>query len=164
MRPLVVVVMLVLIGALTTPYLQAQTVEKVTAEQLQAKIAESEAAVKVVNFWATWCAPCIEEMPYFMQLGKDLADQGVVVFFVSMDFEDEAALVESFLEKQEWEVASMLRTGKDNHFISTLHEDWSGVVPATMLYGQDGSPLDFWQGKPVGYDDLKARVLQSLHP
>lgn len=155
---------LLLFGMPLAPSLQAQKVEKVTAAQLQAKIAESEADVKVVNFWATWCAPCIEEMPYFMQLGKELAEEGVVVFFVSMDFEDEASYVETFLSEQEWQVASLLRTGKDDPFISALHSDWSGVVPATIVYGQDDSPIDFWQGKPVGYDELEARVLQSLQP
>ena len=164
MRHLVHFAVILLISAFLTPNLQAQSVEKVTVEELQARVAGSEAAITVVNFWATWCAPCIEEMPYFMQLGKELADQRVTVFFVSMDFEDEAALVESFLQEQGWEVASMLRTGKDDHFISTLHEAWSGVVPATILYGQDGSPVDFWQGKPVGCDELKTRVLASLQP
>ena len=164
MRPIVLIAAFLLLFAFLSPTLQAQSVEKVTVDDLQVKITESEATVKVVNFWATWCAPCIEEMPYFMQLGKELAGEGVVVFFVSMDFEDEAALVESFLKDQEWEVATLLRTGKDDHFISTLHEDWSGVVPATILYGQDSRPVDFWQGKPVGYDELKTRVLASLQP
>ena len=45
-----------------------------------------------------------------------------------------------------------------------IHEAWTGVLPATFLYGQNGSLADFWQGTPVGYEALKERVLQALNP
>ena len=143
---------------------QEPVVEEVTIEQFQQILQESDAALKVVNFWATWCAPCIEEFPYFIQLGKDLADQGVAVFFVSMDFEGEKPAVEAFLAEQGFSVLSYLRVGMDHEFITTIHEEWTGVLPATFLYSQNGSLADFWQGTPVGYEALKERVLKALLP
>jgi len=143
---------------------QEPVVEEVTLEQFKQILDENDAALTVVNFWATWCAPCIEEFPHFVQLGKDLADQKVTVFFVSMDFEDEKPLVEAFLAEQGYSGTSYLRTGKDHVFIMGIHDEWSGVLPATFLYSQNGSLADFWQGTPVDYETLKERVLGALQP
>ena len=143
---------------------QEANVAEVTIAQFKQILQENDATLTVVNFWATWCAPCIEEFPYFVQLGKDLADQGVKVFFVSMDFEDEKPAVEAFLADQGYSGTSFLRTGKDHEFILGIHEDWTGVLPATFVYSQDGSLADYWQGMPVDYETLKERVLGALHP
>ncbi len=142
---------------------QEPVVEAVTIEQFQQILQENDAALTVVNFWATWCAPCLAEFPYFIQLGKDLADQGVVVFFVSMDFEEDKTAVEAFLAEQGYSETSFLRTGKDHEFIPGIHEDWTGVLPATFVYSRNGSLADFWQGT-VDYEALKERVLDALHP
>ena len=143
---------------------QEPVVEEVTIAQFQQIIQENDATLTVVNFWATWCAPCIEEFPYFIQLGKDLANQGVEVFFVSMDFEDEKPAVKEFLAEQGYSDLSYLRVGKDHEFITTIHDEWTGVLPATVLYRQNGSQAAFWQGTPVDYEALKERVLQALQP
>lgn len=145
-------------------YAQSPDVRKVTAEDLKTVLEESDASLNVVNFWATWCAPCIEEFPDFMRLGKDLADEGVSVFFVSMDFEEEMPDVEAFLAEQGYAETSYLRTGKDHEFIEGIHSAWSGVLPATFLYNGDVDIVDFWQGKPVGYEALEQRVHNALQP
>ncbi len=141
---------------------QAPAVQEVTYEQLLDAVRGGGATLAVVNFWATWCAPCLEEFPYFIRLGKDLADQGVDVFFVSMDFEEERPAVQAFLAEQGWRGPAFLRVGKDDAFIAGIHPAWSGVLPATVLYSRDGSPVDFWQGTPVGYEALRDRVAQAL--
>lgn len=163
-RPLYYIILLLLVLPARNGQAQQAVVEEVTIGQFQQILQESDAALTVVNFWATWCAPCIEEFPYFIQLGKDLADQQVAVFFVSMDFEDEKPAVEAFLAEQGYSDLSYLRVGKDHEFITTIHDEWTGVLPATFLYRQNGSLADFWQGTPVDYEALKERVLQALQP
>ncbi len=86
------------------------------------------------------------------------------MFFVSMDFEGEQPAVEAFLAEQGFSDRSYLRVGEDQEFITTIHEEWTGALPATFLYSQNGSLADFWQGTPVGYEALKERVLQALQP
>lgn len=135
---------------------------EVRADELLASVRAHDARLTVVNFWATWCAPCIEEFPYFVQLGKDLAREGVDVFFVSMDFEEDRSAVEAFLAERDWNGPAFLRAGKDDPFIATMHDAWSGVVPATILFDADARPVDFWQGAPVDYETLRARVMQAL--
>ena len=158
------IILLCLVLPARQGWAQEAPVDEVTIEQFQQILQENDAALTVVNFWATWCAPCVEEFPYFVQLGKDLADQGVEVFFVSMDFEDEKPAVEAFLAEQGYSGTSYLRTGKDHEFILGIHEDWTGVLPATFLYSQNVSLADYWQGTPVDYEALKERVLDALHP
>lgn len=158
------IILFCLVLPVRNAHAQEPVVEEVTIEQFQQILQDGEAALKVVNFWATWCAPCLEEFPDFIRLGKDLADQGVEVFFVSMDFEDEKPAVEAFLAEQGYSETSYLRVGKDQEFITAIQEEWTGALPATFLYSQNGSLVDFWQGTPVGYEALKERVLQALQP
>jgi len=158
------IILLCLVLPVRNAHAQEPVVEEVTIRQFQQILQDRKAALKVVNFWATWCAPCLEEFPDFIRLGKDLADQGVEVFFVSMDFEDEKPAVEAFLAEQGYSETSYLRVGKDQEFITAIQEEWTGALPATFLYSQNGSLVDFWQGTPVGYEALKERVLQALQP
>lgn len=143
---------------------QTPPVEDVTIDELHWILNESDAALKVVNFWATWCGPCIEEFPDFVRLGKDLADQKVSVFFVSMDFEEEKSAVEAFLAEKGYLKPLYLRIGKDNEFIEGMSKTWTGALPATFLYSRNDTLIDFWQGKPLGYEALHARALNALQP
>ena len=58
-------------------------------ETLSQEIAGTESRVLVVNFWATWCGPCVKELPAFEQLQERYKDRGVEVLLVSLDFPDE---------------------------------------------------------------------------
>ena len=158
------IILLGLVLPVRLAWAQEPVVNEVTIDEFLQILQDNDTALTVVNFWATWCAPCIEEFPYFVQLGKDLADQGVEVFFVSMDFEDEKPAVKAFLAEQGYSSTSYLRTGKDHEFITAIHGEWTGVLPATFLYTQNGSLADFWQGTPVDYEALKERVLGALQP
>ena len=158
------IILLGLVLPVRQAWAQEPVVNEVTIDEFLQILQDNDTALAVVNFGATWWAPCIEECPYFVQLGKDLADQGVAVFFVSMDFEDEKPTVKAFLAEQGYSSTSYLRTGKDHEFITAIHGEWTGVLPATFLYTQNGSLADFWQGTPVDYEALKERVLGALQP
>jgi thiol-disulfide isomerase/thioredoxin len=142
-------------------HVQAQELIEVDQEALQERIADGE-MVTVVNFWATWCGPCREEFPDFVQLGHDFADDGVEVLFVSMDFPDEQDAVRAFLDEQGWEQPSYLRVGKDNAFIKAMHDEWTGVLPATLIYSREGTLVHFSQGSPLDYDALVEHVRPHL--
>jgi thiol-disulfide isomerase/thioredoxin len=126
-------------------------------EAIEARGAE----VTVVNFWATWCVPCIEEFPYFMRLKDAYAERGVEVMFVSADFPEEKAAAARFLAEQGVAGPSFLKNEKTTPFVNAFHEDWSGALPATFVYDAEGSLVDFWEGKTT-YDDLERRVLAAM--
>lgn len=134
-----------------------------TAPRILTAIQESPARVKIVNFWATWCGPCREEFPAFVEIGKAFAPQDVDVFFVSMDFEDEEAAARDFLREQGWTRRSFLRTGDDNMFIAAFHDDWTGALPATLIYDAHDEVVVFLEGKPLDAAGLRA-LLDPLLP
>ncbi|GBD00930.1 Thiol-disulfide oxidoreductase ResA [bacterium HR18] len=138
---------------------QAQTtaqVQPATADKILEAIRNSNAAVKVVNIWATWCIPCVEEFPYFVKLAQTLGPDKVAVFFVSADFDDDVASVRAFLAQQ-GAAFSFLKQGSDDAFVRAFSPQWTGALPATFLYDASGRLRDFWEGKTT-YEDLVKRV------
>lgn len=142
----------------TTP----PTLKTVTHAEALAAVTEGEAAVTVVNFWATWCVPCVEEFPAFVRLDRELDDRGVEVMFISTDFPDQKQKVVDFLAEQGVTGTSYLKAADNTTaFVNGFSENWSGAVPATFVYDGDGTLLEFWEGK-VSYEELKQRATQHL--
>ena len=87
----------------------------------------------VVNFWATWCAPCVKELPHFEQLNSE--NKKLKVVLVSLDFKTqyETALL-PFLKKEQIQSEVVLLTDKDyNSWLPAVDKDWSGSIPATLI-------------------------------
>jgi thiol-disulfide isomerase/thioredoxin len=106
-------------------------------------VKQSDATVTVVNFWATWCVPCVEEFPAFVKLEENLDERGVDVMFISTDFPNQKQKVVDFLKEHGVSGTSYLKTGKTTPFVNGFSEEWSGAVPATFIYDSDGTLLDF---------------------
>ena len=154
-----------LILLVSTPNLaaaQMPSLVSATHSEIQNAIEQNDARVTVVNFWATWCVPCIEEFPDFVELGREMESEGVEVVFVSTDFPDEKAAAQEFLAEQGVSEVSYLKEGKTTPFVNAFHEKWSGAVPATFIYDSKGSIVDFWEGK-TDFDTLKKRVTAALN-
>ena len=111
--------------------------------------------------WATWCGPCVEEFPDIVRLGHQYAKQGLEVFFVSTDFEEEESAANAFVKRQGWAEPSFIKAEKDDAFINAFSKDWSGAVPSTFIYDSTGNLSIFWEGK-VTYDQLVERVSPLL--
>jgi len=102
--------------------------------------------VVLLNVWALWCVPCIEEFPMIVDLGKEIKDLEVI--FISADFEDQFKKVESFLNDEGVGGKSYLKQEKDEPFIQGIHPSWTGSLPFTIVYAKEsGSIVDFWEGK-----------------
>ena len=118
----------------------------VTAQNLVEKIYsyQGEKAV-LVNVWALWCKPCVEEFPMIMKLQKEKSDLEVI--FVSTDFQEQFQDVLFFLNKHNVGPVSYIKKQKDEPFIEGLHPNWSGTLPFTLLYGKNsGLIVDYWEG------------------
>lgn len=90
----------------------------------------------IVNFWATWCAPCIHEMPEFETLQKRFAGTAVKVLLVSLDFKEDLRMkLPAFIERRRGalpEVVWLAETDAEK-FIPKIEKRWSGSIPATLL-------------------------------
>ncbi|MCZ6670720.1 MAG: TlpA disulfide reductase family protein, partial [Acidobacteria bacterium] len=71
-----------------------------TGPEVLAAVRAAGGSVTLVNVWATWCKPCLEEMPDLLRLGKEYRDRGMKVILVSGDFDTQMPAVIEFLERQ----------------------------------------------------------------
>jgi thiol-disulfide isomerase/thioredoxin len=114
--------------------------------------------VYVVNFWATWCAPCLEELPYFEQLHQEYRDRKVKVLLVSMDFrKDLESRLKPFLEKKQFftPVAALLDKDYDR-WIEQVDPQWTGSIPATLII--HGKNRKFIEAEFSEYAELKKLI------
>jgi len=112
------------------------------AQGIQSLRAKYKGKVLVLNFWATWCKPCVEEFPDFVRFHKSFSAKDAAVAFVSIDENDDKTKrkVISFLRKQNAPLPSYIKqSGDDEQFINAVHHDWSGAVPATFIYDKKGN-------------------------
>lgn len=132
-----------------------------TADQIVAKIAEfKEEKPVLVNFWATWCAPCIQEFPYILKL-KEKYEGKFKLILVSGDFEESRDEAEAFLKKQGIEFETYFKVGKDNEFINTISNEWTGALPFTIVYNKEGEVSSYWEGK-VEFETFETELLKVL--
>ncbi|WP_167961677.1 TlpA family protein disulfide reductase [Saonia flava] len=93
----------------------------------------------VINFWATWCQPCVEELPYFEKLHMEQKDNNVEVVLVSLDMPKmwKSRLV-PFLKKNNLRSkVIILDDPKQNTWIPKVDKEWSGGIPATIIYNKN---------------------------
>lgn len=115
------------------------TVPSLNYEQLKPLLNKDDNKIYVVNFWATWCAPCVKELPYFERVNQEYKDKNVEVLLVSLDFpkKKESKLI-PFIEKRNiLSEVVLLDDVNEQFWIADISEKWSGAIPATLIYNKD---------------------------
>lgn len=115
----------------------------------------------VVNFWATWCKPCVKELPYFEQVHAENLDKPLKVVLVSLDFPDKVNdLVVPFIEKKGLKSEVVLLNDDDhNRWIPLVSDKWSGAIPATVVV-KNGQAV-FKEGSHT-YESLQTDIQSIL--
>lgn len=112
----------------------------------------------ILNVWALWCVPCVEEFPMLVELQND--NENLEIIFVSADFEDEFENVKSFLVKQGVKPLSYIKNEKDDIFINGINPQWTGSLPYIIVFSKSkGIVVDSWEGKePKSRFDLAINI------
>lgn len=115
--------------------------------------------VVVLNLWATWCSPCLKEIPELMALEAELGASGVVLVAVSMDDPADLARVEAFRDSHFPGFRSWLRATADmDVMVSVVDPAWNELLPTTYLIGRDGRVAGRVQGRRSP-EELRSAVL-----
>lgn len=108
-------------------------------EALENALVKENDTLYVINFWATWCAPCVKELPYFEAFNAENSNKKIKVILVSLDFKKQIeSNFKPFLKKKNYQTEVVLLNDKDyNSWLSKVDENWSGAIPATwLIYGK----------------------------
>lgn len=134
---------------------------EIDAVELLELVRRTEAGAVLVNVWATWCAPCRQEIPALLQLREELGDRGFRLILVSADFPSDVDAVRAFLAGYGVDFTTYLRVGDDMEFVDSLERRWSGNLPATFVFDERGRLRRFWE-EPAPYERFRAEVLDVL--
>ena len=119
----------------------AEPVKHLKPEDYRSRIvAGRKGRVLLVNFWATWCEPCREEMPSLVAAAKKFPAKDLAVVLVSLDSQKTGPVqVPKFLKEKKIPFVSWLAKARDpQDFIDTVDPTWDGSLPYTLVYGRDG--------------------------
>jgi peroxiredoxin len=127
--------------------------------------AASQGKVLLINFWATWCAPCVAEFPEFVMIDKNYRAKGVRTVSISTDEKsDIESAVIPFLKKQKAEFESFVSDADDPQLlIDVVDKNWSGALPATFVFDQQGK-LIYTRYGIIDREELLKTLDKALQP
>ncbi len=142
--------------------ISADSLEVYDFQGLQKYLDKKDDKTYVINFWATWCAPCIKELPYFEELNANYSEENVEVVLISLDFPNkyESKLKPYIKEKQLKSKVVALNDVDSNAWIPKVDENWSGAIPATIIYNKD--KRQFYE-RSFDYNELENELKQFLN-
>ncbi len=131
-KPLVLI--LLALGLLLAFGASAQKARVVKLPELQKVLEGPGEEIRVVNFWATWCAPCIKEMPLFEKLKKERPDVKVTLVSMDLDLDPNPEKVHRFVARKKLTSSVLILDETNaNDYIDKIDTQWSGALPATIV-------------------------------
>ena len=118
--------------------------------------------VVLYDFWATWCAPCRDELPQLVRLAAKLRSQGFELVLISADEPEQEAAAEKFLKESAASGPVYRKQARDDDkFINSIDTKWSGALPALFLYDKNGRKVQSFIGE-TGISTLEAAIRKQL--
>jgi thiol-disulfide isomerase/thioredoxin len=114
-------------------FCSAQEIPVIKIRELEKMIQSKDKDVLVVNFWATWCAPCVKELPYFEALYQQ-KNPKLQIVLISLDYADKIDRVKTFVARKNLTTPVFLLDEIDyNSWIDKVDPSWQGAIPATLI-------------------------------
>lgn len=139
-----------------------QEVKKVKITDLEKMIAESKTPL-IVNFWATWCKPCLEEIPYFLEEAKLHKNDSLQLVLVTLDMKDAYPdQIKKTIAKRKITVpVQWLNETNADYFCPKIDPKWSGAIPASLFINNKTGYRKFFE-EQLTHEDLKKEIMAIL--
>lgn len=150
---------------LFTAELYSQEVKPLNSTKELDELKESlKGKVVLINFWATWCVPCVKEFPELVKLYNDYKDKDFKLVFISTDVpEDINTKVIPFLKTNNVDFVSYYNNfSKPEELIDNIDKNWEGAIPSTYIYDKDGKVTANILGKKE-YSVFEKEILKNLN-
>jgi thiol-disulfide isomerase/thioredoxin len=105
--------------------------------------------VFAINFWASWCKPCVNEFPALVKLNKNYNSRNFNLIFISLDFKEEVSTkLLPFLKINDVDYTTYyLDTNSPEEIMDYLNKKWDGGIPATFIFDKSGKLQNFILGE-----------------
>lgn len=141
---------------------EAQEARLVRLGELQKIIDTPSDEIKVINFWATWCGPCIKELPLFEKLNQERKDVKVTLVSMDIDLDPNPEKVYKFVGRKSIRSQVVILNEKNpNGWIDKIEKEWSGALPATLIINSKNGKRKFVE-KELHEGDLEKLVTEVL--
>lgn len=142
---------------------KAQEVHLVKWDAVQKILSKPSDTTYILNFWATWCAPCVAEVPDFEKINQDFLQKKVRIIMISTDFvKDLETRVKPFVKNKKLTSRVWLLNEPDyNSWINKISQNWSGTIPATLIINTKQKKKLFIE-EPVKYNRLIKELADFL--
>jgi len=127
--------------------------------EVEAILKEPGDSLTVMNFWATWCKPCVAELPHFEKVRLEMKEQPIRFFYISLDFaEEQNKRLNPFISRKMPGARVWLLDESDyNQWINKIEASWSGAIPATLFFQQSTGKRIFASGE-MSEDKLRHEI------
>ncbi|WP_089870377.1 TlpA family protein disulfide reductase [Epilithonimonas hungarica] len=145
---------------------QIQTdVSLIKYEDLEKRINQEKDKFLVVNFWATTCAPCVKELPHFIEVNNKYSKNlNFKMLLVSLDMARDKAKVINFIKNKNLnaEVVILDDNKRMNTWIPKFQDNWEGEIPVTFFY-KNGKKVFFNNGE-ISLEELESAITKYYNP
>lgn len=142
-----------------TFFIGKSQVKLLNLSELDARVVKGNDTTYVINFWATWCGPCVEELPSFERINKESFNKPIKVILVSLDFKSKLkSAVIPFVTKNKLNAEVYVIDEPDQQaFIEKIDKKWSGAIPATLFVNTNKKIRAFYE-KEFTYEELNKTI------
>ena len=142
--------------------LGAAGLQPVNEQQYRSLVAAHAGKVLLIDFWATWCDPCREELPHLAALARTLPSKNFDLVTISSDEPEQANDALKLLREDRVPEPFYIKNAENNdHFINSIDRKWSGALPALFLYDKSGKLQRTFVGE-VEMKDVESAVRALL--
>lgn len=136
-----------------------QQPQAIKLPDLEKRINSTSDTTYIVNFWATWCVPCVKELPAFDSITTNYNDKKVRVLLVNLNFKEEleTKLIPFIADKKIKSEIVLLDETNTNYVIPKISSEWSGAIPATLIKNNQKQTTLFFE-KKLNYNFLKSEI------